>query len=262
MKKRPVDDSERLLALVRKKRLKGLRQSEARLHFHFDYSELLALSQKLEEEGAIRILSFAPLFLVSRDGLEYLCRKLVSQLSLYHKKHPNDKGLSLEKIRTRFEVPRKILHLALKTLVSTGRAREEGKSFALAGFQKVLSPREEKLLEKLEEMSSQGRFQSGPLKAVQDELHLTPQALQKLLEILIERKKIVRGTEGFYLHSRWLDEIIGQVRSLDKKELTVADFKAMTGLSRKYAIPILELLDRLGVTRRTGPAREILPKRD
>jgi selenocysteine-specific elongation factor len=78
------------------------------------------------------------------------------------------------------------------------------------------------------------------------------------LAILIERKKVVRSTEGFFIHARWLDEIIRKVRGLGKKELTVADFKAMTGLSRKYAIPLLELLDEMGVTRRTGPGREIL----
>jgi hypothetical protein len=38
----------------------------------------------------------------------------------------------------------------------------------------------------------------------------------------------------------------------------VADFKAMTGLSRKYSIPLLELLDSLGVTRRKGSVRDIL----
>jgi selenocysteine-specific elongation factor len=258
MEKRPLTDSERLSALVRKKRLKGLRQSEARIHFPFDLSELISLSQQLEEEGTIRILSFSPLFLVARDSLDYLCRKLVSHISQYHKKHPDEKGVSLDKIRTRFEIPKQILGLAMKTLVSTGRVREEGKAFALSGFQKVLSAREEKLLERLEEMSVQGKFHSVPLKAVQDELHLTSQALEKLLEILIERKKIVQGAGGFYLHSRWLDDIIGQVRGLGQKELTVAEFKGMTGLSRKYAIPILELLDRLGVTRRVGAAREIL----
>ncbi len=240
----------------------GLRQSEARIHFHYELPELQSLSQNLEEEGTIRILSFSPLFIVSRESLDYLCRKLVSHISQYHKKHPDEKGISLEKIRKRFEVPQKILRLAIKTLVSTNRIREEGKAFALAGFHKILSPREEKQMTRLEEMMVEGKFHAVALKAVQAELRLSPQALQKLLEILIERKKIIQGAEGFYLHSLWLDDIIQRVRSSGRQALTVADFKAMTGLSRKYAIPILELLDQMGVTRRTGPAREILPKRE
>lgn len=60
-----------------------------------------------------------------------------------------------------------------------------------------------------------------------------------------------------YVHSHWLDDIVGKVIALGKKELSVADFKALTWLSRKYAIPLLELLDQMGVTRRKGPTREI-----
>jgi hypothetical protein len=41
--------------------------------------------------------------------------------------------------------------------------------------------------------------------------------------------------------------------------LTVGEFKDLTGLSRKFAIPLLELLDEMGVTRRRGATREILP---
>jgi selenocysteine-specific elongation factor len=87
---------------------------------------------------------------------------------------------------------------------------------------------------------------------------LTPAKLQALLEVLAERKKIVEGIDGFILHARWLDDIIRKVRASGKRELTVADFKAMTGLSRKYSIPLLELLDSMGVTRRKGSVRDIL----
>jgi selenocysteine-specific elongation factor len=87
---------------------------------------------------------------------------------------------------------------------------------------------------------------------------LTPAKLQKLLDVLVERKRIVQGQDGFYLHSRWLGEIIEKLKLSKKKELSVGDFKRMTGLSRKYAIPLLELLDGMGVTRRKGPVREIL----
>jgi selenocysteine-specific elongation factor len=78
----------------------------------------------------------------------------------------------------------------------------------------------------------------------------------------VERRKIVLGRDGFLLHSKWLDDVILAVRSSGKKELSVSDFKQMTGLTRKYAIPLLELLDELGVTRRKGPVREIIQDGD
>jgi len=258
MTKRPLSDSEKLLALVQKKRLRGLGEREAVAELALDHAELVALGQKLEEDGQVRILSFAPLFLVSKDSLDYLCRKTVAQISLYHKRRPNDKGISFEKLKTRFDASGRILHLALKILQAKGEIREDGPSFALMSFEKIFPPRQEIQLRKLEEMIDRGKFLSVSLEAVRQELRVSPPVLQKLLEVLIDRKKIVQGKEGFLLHSRWLEEIIAKLRSRGRGELSVADFKAMTGLSRKYAIPLLELLDRMGVTRRVGPGREIL----
>jgi selenocysteine-specific elongation factor len=93
---------------------------------------------------------------------------------------------------------------------------------------------------------------------VGEKLKLSPQTRDQLLDILVERKRIVLGKDGFYLHQPRLQELIAKVRALGRRELSVMEFKTMTGLSRKYAIPLLELLDEMGVTRRRGASREIL----
>jgi selenocysteine-specific elongation factor len=51
---------------------------------------------------------------------------------------------------------------------------------------------------------------------------------------------------------------VTQLRALGKSEISIAEFKNLTGLTRKYAIPLLELLDQRGITRRKGSIREIL----
>ena len=47
-------------------------------------------------------------------------------------------------------------------------------------------------------------------------------------------------------------------QKVKSRKMDVALFKELTGVSRKYAIPLLEYLDRERVTRRVGDAREIL----
>ena len=258
MKKKPVDTAETLLNLVCKKGPKGLWENEALTDLPLDKTALQAVAQKLEEEGKLRILLFSPLFLVSGDSADFLGQKVLSYLAHFHKKHPKERGVSLDRLKKRFVVPEKMLLLTLKTLVRDGRLRQEGSVFALAGFERRLPEREEQLLLRLEETYFHGDPRVVSLKEVQESFPVSPLKLESMLDILIGREKIVRGKEGFYLQSRWLDEIVGKVRSLGKKDLTVADFKAMTGLSRKFAIPLLELLDEMGVTRRKGSSREIL----
>ena len=81
---------------------------------------------------------------------------------------------------------------------------------------------------------------------------------ETLMTVLAERRKFIRGKDGFYLSAQWLDEVIAKVRDHPGPELSVADFKALTGLSRKFSIPLLELLDEMGVTRRVGGSRVVV----
>jgi selenocysteine-specific elongation factor len=148
--------------------------------------------------------------------------------------------------------------LALKHLSRAGQISESERSVALRDFYPLPSPEEEKLLEDMEEMYLEGEFHSVSLEEMQKRFRLSKKRLNRMLSFLVERRKIVLGKDGFLLHSRWWDEVIQAIRSSEKKELSVYDFKQMTGLTRKYAIPLLELLDQMGVTRRRGPTREII----
>jgi len=223
---------------------------------------LLALSQELEEEGEAKILGFSPLLLITQSSMDFLCEQLLALLFRFHSDNPSKRGLSLARIQKRFALPQRILSLAVRYLVQQGKLKESEGMVALAGFKVILSPEEEKILGELEEMCRKGEFQTMSLPDLKRNFGLSTERLNRMISLLIERKKIVRGDEGFILHSDWLEELIRKIRSSGKKELTVADFKAMTGLSRKYAIPLLELLDQRGVTRRRGPTRIIVSRKE
>jgi selenocysteine-specific elongation factor len=258
MKNKPDEDAEVLLALARANGLKGVRERDAEAHLPLDSAGLSALAQKLEEEGHLRILSFVPFFVVGRESVDYLGRKILPYLSHFHENNPKEKGISLERLKRRFEVPAKVLLLALMTLAHDGKLRQEGREFALADFRRHLPPREEHLLQRLEAVFLEGESRPLTSKDLLERLPVTPQKLQSLLDILIERTRVVACPEGFYVSAVWLDGIIGKVRGLGKKELGVADFKEISGLSRKFAIPLLELLDAMDVTRRGGSSRTVL----
>lgn len=252
-------EKEMLLVLTQDKGIKGLREMEIINFSHLSISSLRHLCQEMEEEGKIRILSFSPLFFISQQSLVFLQRKIVTYLEQFHIKHPGKRGVSQEIIKKRYGLPRKVLALALEHLVKQGKIEKKGEIIALTAFKTTPSPEEERILQKLEEMCLRGEFRTVSLEDIQRKFHLSPEKLQSMLSLLIEKKKIVQSKEGFFLHSHWLEEIVSRLRKCGKKELTVSDFKRMTGLTRKYAIPLLELLDQMGVTRRIGPSRrEIL----
>jgi selenocysteine-specific elongation factor len=201
------------------------------------------------------------LFIISQSGIAFLCEKIIKYLDQYHEKHPGDVGMHTEKIQERYQVHPRILTLALTYLVQDGRIKKMDDFVALSSFEMALSTEEEKILDLMEEMCLKDKFRSLSMEELQKSFRLSPKRLNKMLALLTERKKVILGREGFILHSRWLDELIHKIRSSGKRELTVSDFKEMTGLSRKYAIPLLELLDQKGITKRRGSSHEIIQRR-
>jgi selenocysteine-specific elongation factor len=251
-------EKDMLAGLCRERGIKGLREQEIQEFSPLGGEQILRLGEKLEEEGKVKIISFSPIFLISRESFDFLCEKILAFLEQLRQSHPGQRGVALERIRKRFDLAEKVLTLAVKTLERTEKARRVGQKLALYSQEVLLSPQEESILQKLEEMCFRGQFQTVSLGEIRREFRLSADRLERLLSLLVERKKIVPGPEGLYIHAHWLDGIIGKVRALGKKEMTVSEFKALTGLSRKYAIPLLELLDQMRVTQRKGPAREIL----
>jgi selenocysteine-specific elongation factor len=252
------DRKEMLLALVQGKGLKGLKEREITDFCSLTTRILQRLAQELEAEGKIRILTFSSLFLLSQESLDYLCQNILRFLAQFHQRQPEQKGVSLEIVKTRFELDPRIFSLALKHLSRTGQIKEFGDKLAVPEFTTILSPEEEGVLRKLEDLCFKGEFRSYSFEDLRKLFRLSSSRLDRLLSLLVERKKIVQGKDGLIIHSKWLDEIISRIEKSRKRELTVADFKELTGLTRKYAIPLLELLDQMGVTRRKGRIREIL----
>lgn len=252
------NEKEMLLTLVQEKGMQGIRERELINFSPLSRTELLRLSQELEELGEVRIFSFSPLFLLSKKSFDFLCEKILAFLSHFHKRHPKEEGTPLERIKKRFNLEAKVLSLALTRLLKEHKIKESGRKVALFDFSRDLFPEEESILQKLEDMCFKGELRSVSLEDLRQRLHLSSQKLNRMLSLLIEKEKIVQGKDGFIIHSRWLDEIISKIQNSSKRELSVSDFKKITGLSRKYAIPLLELLDQIGVTRRKGPSRLIL----
>jgi len=251
-------EAEMILVLAELRGIRGLEATAVRDFARLDPVRVEELARELEAESRVRILSFSPLSFILQESLDFLRRRVATYLAQYHKKHPAQRTVPFERIEKRFEVAPNVVVLALRSLAKEGRVSLGSGTAELVGFRPALSAEDEKILGRIEALFLEGEFGQVSLGDLRRQFHLSPGRLQRLLAVLMERKKIVEGRDGFILHSRWLDGVIEKLRASGRRELTVADFKALTGLTRKYAIPLLELLDEMGVTRRKGAVRDIL----
>ncbi len=247
-----------LLAVLRDRGTRGLTEKDITDRFRFSPERIVRWSQDGEAEGLLKILSFSPLLLISMESFEFLGGRIISFLDAFHQKHPRQIGVPLEKIQDRFPLHPKVLHVILGYLLQEERIREREGYYSLREFNFALNPAEESLLQEMEELARRGELKVVSWEEMKKRFHLSPAKLDMMISLLIERRKVVLGRDGFLLHSEWLESLVQKIRNSGKNELSVADFKEMTGLTRKYAIPLLELLDQMGVTRRQGPTRIVL----
>jgi selenocysteine-specific elongation factor len=90
-------------------------------------------------------------------------------------------------------------------------------------------------------------------------MSIEPAHMRRLITTLLREKSLVRlGSDSLCVHQNALSELVIRVRALRGLQIDVAQFKQMTGLSRKYAIPLLEYLDREKVTRKQNDHRVVL----
>jgi selenocysteine-specific elongation factor len=85
---------------------------------------------------------------------------------------------------------------------------------------------------------------------------------RKVLQLLLDSGELIAATKELLFHRNALDDTIKKIAEYAAQTpgrlIDIAVFKELTGISRKYAIPLLEYFDRERITRRAGDKRLVL----
>jgi selenocysteine-specific elongation factor len=181
-------------------------------------------------------------------------RAIIAQ---FHKANPLQRGLAKEELRSR-ELAGAPAHLLDELLARAKDIVVEGDLVRLASHRVALKHDEDEALAKIEDAFRQGALAVPSTKEVLAKCGVEPARSRTLLQILLRNRKLVRVSDDLIFHSVALDHLRELLGVRKGSRFSVAEFKDWTGVSRKYAIPLLEFLDREHVTRREGDARTVL----
>ena len=91
------------------------------------------------------------------------------------------------------------------------------------------------------------------------------QHARKLFQIFLDSCEVIKVTDEFYFAKNAIDALADMLRQFaaqtSDRLIDVAKFKELAGISRKYAIPLLEYFDRERITSRAGDKRYIAEAR-
>ncbi len=226
-------------------------------------SEARETAAKLAQVGTLRPVSQQPLVVVSAEHLAELAGQIRADVEKFHRANPLVEGVSKEDLRARVapDAPVEIFRAALDDLARAGEIVLAGDMVKRAGRKIALQPEEARAKEQIEEEFSRAGLTVPAVKEVLAKLPVEPQRAQKLLQLLLREHVLVKVTEDLVFHRSAvtrLREMLADYKKRSGERLPIAAFKELTGITRKYAIPLLEYLDRERVTRRVADERIIL----
>jgi selenocysteine-specific elongation factor len=209
-------------------------------------------------QGAGRIVAIDRDWFVHAESLARLRGLVVAALEQFHRATPLRPGMSREELRGRAgAADERIFAYLLGRLESEGALHTDRDKVRLATHEVRLTPEQQSVVDRLEQdYRGAAAAPPGPEEALAraglkgDEEH-------ELFQVLIEARKLVRVKESLYFHAEALDEIQRKLVAMlrERKEIGPGDIKDLLGISRKYAIPLLEFFDSRRVTTRVGERR-------
>jgi selenocysteine-specific elongation factor len=134
----------------------------------------------------------------------------------------------------------------------------EGEVVRLKSHQPRLQQDEEAALARIEAAFKQGGLTVPATEEVLASCGVDPARARTLLQLLLKQRRLIRVGDDLVFHPSALDSLKQMLAGRRGERFSVPVFKDWTGISRKYAIPLLEYLDRERVTRREGDSRVIL----
>ena len=257
-------DEERLELLVREAGEASMSMLTARMGR--TEAEIDRLGRTLEAKKRLARLGQPAGVLIHAENFMQLAGEVVKQLDSFHAGNPLVAGIAREDLRGRIRGRRKqapspaVFNALLQHLERAGKIEASGETVRRAGRTVELDAQEKGARDQIVQAFESAGLAVPAAGEVLAGLKIDRARAAKILQLLLKEKVLVKVAEDLIFHSAalaGLRTLLARQKSKSER-INVGVFKELTGLSRKYAIPLLEYLDRERVTRRQGDERIIL----
>jgi selenocysteine-specific elongation factor len=254
--------ADKVLRLATEAGAATLQQTDLVTRLGLASEEALGVVRQLAAEGRVRILSEQPLVVAAEEALQDAAEQAAGAVIAFHTTEPLMPGIGREDLKARVFANASPLFFrcVLDRLVAERRITVDQDVVRAFGHAVTLQGADERAREQLS-----ARFRALGLQVP------TPDDLaasvgvdratgRKIIQLLLNQQAVVKINETMIVDRGALQQLIENVRARRSvnPRLGVGEFKDLTGLSRKFAVPLLEYLDGQRITRRVGDERVIL----
>jgi selenocysteine-specific elongation factor len=198
--------------------------------------------------------------LVSSAAFARVKTRVADAVKKFHDANPLVSGISKEELREKTNLSPEVFYGVLEKLVEEEKLELSGELVHSAGRGVVMKDEEAESKKTIEAAFASAGLKVPALRDVLAGLKVDKARAQKIVTLLLRDKVLLKISEDLVFHRDALLDLRKRMAAEKKKspKIDIARFKDLTGVSRKYAIPLLEYLDREHVTKRLGDDRVIL----
>ncbi len=252
-------DRERTAVILQRAGLAGITRRQLAMRTGLNQEILKKIVAAMLAERQAVLIDKEETRLLAFDLYKGVQERIMAKTKGYHDKFPLKEGLKKEELKTilgRF-VGAKLFHLALQDLEKSGRLVVDRENVRLAGHTVDLAGDLEDLREELARLYRESALTPPSTKEVMEKFATRKAQTASVLEVMLKEGQLLKIGPDLYFPGEVLAKLKKDYKDLLTREgkANPASFKELTGLSRKFIIPLMEYFDMTKLTIRAGEYR-------
>ncbi len=248
--------------LARRGGTQGIDEKQILSQLPFSRTAVHKVLVRLIHEQRVCRLAEHPLQVMDRECFAGLGRQALTLLEDYHRREPLSSGISREQLHSTLfaGMPQAAFKSVLSHLCDRHLVELDHDRVRLKGSGVRLSADETQASNKIEQAFRRTGLKVPSVEEVLKDITLPKEQARRLMVLLTREKKLIKVSETLFFHADSIEQVKSKLREYKKQKdrIDVPTFKQLADVTRKYAIPLLEYLDRERVTRRSGQVRLIV----
>jgi selenocysteine-specific elongation factor len=257
-----ADGTDRVRLLVEESSLKAITESEIVARTGSAPDAIRAELDALVEGDEVRRLGAGSGTVMTEAAFGDAAARVMRAVETFHREHPLEAGISREALLVGAipEASSLVFDFVLGELVRSERIETAKEIVHLHGRRVELRADEEELRDAILAALAGYGIEVPEIGEVLQTAGIDPGKTRTILQFMVRDRSVARISDSLIVDQRVIDDLVARLRERKSTNpnLGVGDFKDLAGVTRKYAIPLLEYFDRIRVTRRNGNDRLIL----
>ncbi len=255
-----ADNEQKLLLLIAECGRQGITTDQLAARTGTFSKKLKKMLQHPISTGALQVVDSESQRLLAASVAETVNQQILDLMAAFHRKNPLKAGLAKEELRSQLRpaVDQRILHALLGSLVRKGLIEQSGAEVKLTGYTVTLEINEQEMEEKIGNLYREAGLVPPNLKEVLAEFTEFPERqIRQVIDLLLAKGALIKINESLCFHAPAIAKLQEDVVAFIRREgeIDAQRFKDLTGLTRKFSIPLLEYFDKIKLTIRIDDKR-------